>query len=112
MKGSRVQVAPEALSIIKVRNMGNKLTDSEGRVKVFGFRSGKSWKMIIAVLYYTVAAFVFVTSVINEFRYYSFEAIDVVLVIIKYIFIFVDSLCAHTSKNARVANGKQITNIL
>ena len=66
-----------------------KLTDSEGRVKVFGFRSGKSWKMIIAVLYYALVGFIFVTSVINEFRYYQFEAIDVVLVIIKYIFIFV-----------------------
>ena len=89
MKGSRVQVAPEALSILKGDNMGNKLTDSEGRVKVFGFRSGKSWKMIIAVLYYAVAAFIFVTSVINEFRYYKFEPIDVILVIIKYVFIFV-----------------------
>ena len=66
-----------------------KLTDSEGRVKVFGFRSGKSWKMIIAVLYYVLVSFVFVTSVINEFRYYKFEPIDVVLVIIKYVFIFV-----------------------
>ena len=69
--------------------MGNKLVDEDGKVKIFGFRSGKSWKMIIAVLYYALAAFVFVTSVINEFRYYSFEAVDVVLVIIKYIFIFV-----------------------
>lgn len=69
--------------------MGNKLTDSEGRVKVFGFRSGKSWKMIIAVLYYLVAAWIFATSIINEFRYYSFEAMDVVLVIFKYVFIFV-----------------------
>ncbi len=69
--------------------MGNKLIDSEGRVKVFGFRTGKSWKMIIAVLYYLLAAFILVTSVINEFKYYSFEAIDVVLVIIKYVFIFV-----------------------
>ncbi len=69
--------------------MGNKLIDSEGRVKVFGFRSGKSWKMIIAVLYYFLAAFILVTSIINEFRYYSFEAIDVVLVVLKYIFIFV-----------------------
>ena len=66
-----------------------KLTDDEGRVKVFGFRSGKSWKMIIAVLYYVLVSFVFVTSVINEFRYYKFEPIDVVLVIIKYVFIFV-----------------------
>ena len=68
--------------------MGNKLVDDEGRVKVFGFRSGKSYKMIIAVLYYFIAAWIFVTSIINEFRYYSFEPIDVVLVIIKYIFIF------------------------
>ena len=66
-----------------------KLTDDEGRVKVFGFRSGKSWKMIIAVLYYALAAFILVTSVINEFRYYKFEPIDVILVIIKYVFIFV-----------------------
>ena len=66
-----------------------KLTDDEGRVKVFGFRSGKSWKMIIAVLYYALAGFIFVTSVINEFRYYKFEPIDIILVIIKYVFIFV-----------------------
>ena len=69
--------------------MGNRLVDEDGRVKVFGFRSGKSWKMIIAVLYYAVAAFILVTSIINEFRYYQFEVIDVVLVVIKYIFIFV-----------------------
>ena len=69
--------------------MGNRLVDEDGRVKVFGFRSGKSWKMIIAVLYYVVAAFILVTSIINEFRYYQFEVIDVVLVVIKYIFIFV-----------------------
>ena len=69
--------------------MGNRLTDDDGRVKVFGFRSGKSWKMIIAVLYYALAGFIFVTSVINEFRYYRFEPIDVILVIIKYVFIFV-----------------------
>ena len=69
--------------------MGNKLVDDEGRVKVFGFRSGKSYKMILAVLYYAIVSFIFVTSVINEFRYYSFEAIDVILVVIKYVFIFV-----------------------
>ena len=56
----------------------------ENRVPVFGFRSGKSYKMIIAILYYAIAGFIFVTSVINEFRYYSFEVVDVVLVIIKY----------------------------
>ena len=61
----------------------------ENRVPVFGFRSGKSYKMIIAILYYAIAGFIFVTSVINEFRYYSFEVVDVVLVIIKYVFIFV-----------------------
>lgn len=70
--------------------MGKQVVDeNEPRVPVFGFRSGKSWKMVIAVLYYAIVGFIFVTSVINEFRYYSFEAIDVVLVIIKYIFIFV-----------------------
>ncbi|MCR5430510.1 MAG: hypothetical protein K6E58_04700 [Eubacterium sp.] len=63
--------------------------ENRSRVPVFGFRSGKSWKMVIAVLYYAIVAFVFVTSVINEFRYYKFEPIDVVLVILKYIFIFV-----------------------
>ena len=42
-----------------------------------------------AVLYYALAGFIFVTSVINEFRYYKFEPIDVILVIIKYVFIFV-----------------------
>lgn len=70
--------------------MGDKkVIDNEGRVPVFGFRSGKSYKMIIAIMYYLLAAFIFVTSVINEFRYYSFEVIDVVLVVIKYIFIFI-----------------------
>ncbi len=68
--------------------MGNKLTE-DGKVKIFGFRSGKSYKMIIAVLYYLIAAFILATSVINEFRYFTFEPIDVVLVIIKYIFVAV-----------------------
>lgn len=61
--------------------------ETDGRVPVFGFRSGKSWKMIIAILYYGIAAFILVTSIINEIRYYSFEAMDVVLLILKYIFI-------------------------
>ncbi|MBP5773555.1 MAG: hypothetical protein J6W35_05745 [Eubacterium sp.] len=69
--------------------MSKQIIDSESRVPVFGFRSGKSWKMVIAVLYYALAGFIFVTSVINEFRYYRFEPIDVILVIIKYVFIFV-----------------------
>ncbi|MBR2213324.1 MAG: hypothetical protein IJ889_02675 [Eubacterium sp.] len=69
--------------------MGNKLTDSEGRVKVFGFRSGKSWKMIIAVLYYAIAGYMFVASIVNECLHHSFEFVDVILVIIKYIFIFI-----------------------
>ena len=90
MKGSRVQVAPEALSNIKVINMGDKqVEENRSRVPIFGFRSGKSWKMVIAIVYYALVGFIFVTSVINEFRYYRFEPIDIVLVILKYIFIFV-----------------------
>ena len=54
----------------KGRIMGQKVVDeNEPRVPVFGFRSGKSYKMVIAVLYYAIAGFILVTSVIHEFRY-------------------------------------------
>ena len=69
--------------------MANFLVDENGKVKVFGFRSGKLYKMIIAFLYYVACAYIVVTSIVNEFKYYSFEAIDIVLVIIKYIFIII-----------------------
>lgn len=59
----------------------------DGSVKVFGFRSGKSWKMIPAILYYLFAAIVIVLSVGGEFTNYKFEGFDYILIILKYIFI-------------------------
>ena len=69
--------------------MGNKLVNDDGKVKIFGFRSGKAYKMILAILYYALALYIVVTSLIGEIRFFSFQPVDVVLVIIKYIFIIV-----------------------
>ena len=55
-------------------------------IKVFGFRSGKSYKMIPALLYYAFMAFFIVSSVYGELRYYEFETMDYVLMTYKYIF--------------------------
>ena len=57
-----------------------------GGVKVFGFRSGKSYKMIPALLYYAFMAFFIGASVYGELRYYKFEPMDYVLMVYKYIF--------------------------
>lgn len=55
-------------------------------IKVFGFRSGKSYKMIPALLYYAFMAFFIGASVYGELRYYEFETMDYVLMAYKYIF--------------------------
>lgn len=55
-------------------------------IKVFGFRSGKSYKMIPALLYYVFMAFFIGSSLYGELRYYEFETIDYVLMVYKYIF--------------------------
>lgn len=57
-----------------------------GSVKIFGFRSGKSYKMIPALLYYAFMAFFIGASVYGELRYYKFEPMDYVLMAYKYIF--------------------------
>ena len=57
-----------------------------GGVKIFGFRSGKSYKMIPALLYYAFMAFFIGASIYGELRYYKFEPMDYVLMVYKYIF--------------------------
>lgn len=57
------------------------------RVKVFGFRSGKSYKMIPAMLYYAFAIFYIGSAIYGEFTVLKFTPVDVVLNIFKYIFI-------------------------
>lgn len=61
----------------------------KGNVKVFGFRSGKSYKMIPAMLYYIIVALIIVPSIFGEFRFFEFEPIDYPCVVIKYVFITV-----------------------
>ena len=63
--------------------------NSSGAVKLFGFRSGISYKMIPALLYYSFFLFYIAVGIYGEVRYYSFEPIDVVLEILKYIFYFI-----------------------
>lgn len=55
-------------------------------IKIFGFRSGKSYKMIPALLYYAFMLFFIGASVYGELRYYKFETMDYVLMVYKYIF--------------------------
>lgn len=70
-------------------NNSAKSRQSDGRIKLFGFRSGLSYKMIPAILYYAFVAFYIATGVYGEVKYYRFEPIDVVLMVIKYIFFFI-----------------------
>ena len=58
-----------------------------GSIKVFGFRSGKSYKMIPALLYYASMAFFIASAIYGELRYYEFETMDYVLMVYKYIFL-------------------------
>lgn len=61
----------------------------DDRIKLFGFRSGLSYKMIPAILYYLFMLFYIFTGIYGEIKYYSFEPMDIVLTIIKYIFFFI-----------------------
>lgn len=72
----------------KKRNI-SKDAPNDSRIKLFGFRSGQSYKMIPAILYYAFMLFYIVTGIYGEIKYYSFEPMDVILTIIKYIFFFI-----------------------
>lgn len=58
-------------------------------VKIFGFRSGIAYKMIPALMYYSFMLFYIGTGIYGEIKYYKFEPIDIVLMILKYIFFFI-----------------------
>jgi hypothetical protein len=55
-------------------------------IKIFGFRSGKAYKMVPAILYYVLIIYVLVGSVVGELMNYKFEKIDYILMLNKYIF--------------------------
>lgn len=67
----------------------DKNTTNSGGVKLFGFRSGIAYKMIPAALYYAFMIFYIGTGIYGEIKYYKFEPIDIVLMILKYIFFFI-----------------------
>ena len=58
-----------------------------GRVKLFGFRSGVAYKMVLALLYYGLMLMVYIPSIVNEIVHYHFTVVDVILDISKYLFI-------------------------
>lgn len=66
-----------------------KNTSDGGNVKLFGFRSGLSYKMIPAILYYAFMLFYIGTGIYGEIRYYKFEPMDILLMVLKYIFFIV-----------------------
>lgn len=59
------------------------------RMKLFGFRSGIAWKMIPTLAYYILVGFILFSSIMGEIQYFHFEQYDVVLTILKYIFLFI-----------------------
>lgn len=59
----------------------------ERNIKLFGFRSGTSYKMVLAILYYGLMLLIYVPSIVNEIIHYDFTVTDVILDISKYIFI-------------------------
>lgn len=59
------------------------------KVRIFGFRSGRAWKMIPAMLYYAFAAFIVISSAYGEVAHYKYEPMDVVLTVLRYIFLTV-----------------------
>lgn len=63
-----------------------KKSADNNRIKLFGFRSGRAYKMIPAILYYAFALFYVGTGIYGELKYLKFEPIDIVLMIFKYIF--------------------------
>lgn len=75
----------------KYDNKRNRLENPQkyDNVKLFGFRSGKSYKMIPALLYYVLVISYVLFSLYGEFTSLKFEPLDVVLEIFKYVFILV-----------------------
>lgn len=79
-------------------NKGNYYTDAGNekdfkneirRMKLFGLRTGVAWKMIPALFYYTCMILFLVSCIMGEIREFQFESLDIVLCILKYIFITV-----------------------
>lgn len=71
----------------KQRNLEN--VQRHDNVKLFGFRSGKSYKMIPAILYYVSVVIYIGYSIFGEFTTLKFEPMDIVLEVFKYIFIVI-----------------------
>lgn len=71
----------------KYNNSNNTQYVDRSNIKFFGFRSGKSYKMIPAILYYVLAAIYIFSGIYGEFVYFEFETMDYVICILKYIFI-------------------------
>ncbi len=67
----------------------NKQNINAGNIKVFGFRSGTSYKMIPAMLYYILAGIYVFSGIWGELKYFQFESMDYILFAFKYIFIIV-----------------------
>ncbi len=61
----------------------------EETVKLFGFRSGKAYKIIPAFFYYIAAAIYIGWGIYGEIAHFEFEAYDVILTVMKYVFWFV-----------------------
>ena len=56
------------------------------RVKLFGFRSGAVYKMMLASFYYLFAGLYIFSGIYGEIKYLTFEPMDIVLMVLKYIF--------------------------
>ena len=66
--------------------------ENRSNIKLFGYRSGKSYKIIIATFYYLLAIAFVLYSVIGETIHFKFEALDYVLMVSRYIFITIMAL--------------------
>lgn len=59
------------------------------RMKLFGFRSGIAWKMIPALAYYIIVGVILFSSIIGEIHNFTFEDMDVLLTVLKYVFLII-----------------------
>ena len=62
---------------------------ADNPIKIFGFRTGAPYKMIPAILYYAFMIFFVGSGIYGEIKYYDFEPVDIVLTVIKYIFLII-----------------------
>ncbi len=78
---------PYKINTGKNAGVHRRVPQEKSSFKLFGLRSGLSYRMLPALAYYIIVTIVYLTSIINEVKYFSFTGSDIILEVSKYLFI-------------------------